>query len=87
MKPLIFTGQEQGLLPWCPLKAYMIWIQIAQILLKLALFLWAGKRLQLVCSLHGLAEKTGFSLQYYANTKKYSIVQMLRLFLDMMLGK
>lgn len=36
MKLVIFTGEERGLLPWCLLKAYMIWLQIAWILLKLA---------------------------------------------------
>lgn len=52
MKPVIFTGQEQAPFPWCPLKAYMIWLRIARILLKLALFLRAGKRLQLAFQPH-----------------------------------
>lgn len=56
MKPVIFTGKERGLLPWCLLKAYMIWLQIAWILLKLACALPTGTRLQLVVKLHWLLE-------------------------------
>lgn len=35
MKPVIFTGKEHSLLPWCLLKAYAIWLPIAWILPKL----------------------------------------------------